>query len=179
MPNWCDNTLNVTGSNDKVREFYKRVVQNENDEEIVSFESLMPCPDPNDWYNWRINNWGTKWNGQLYDSEMEGNDLVISFSTAWSPPEKWLMYVAENLYPELHFCLTYMETGCFFCGILEGQGQDFSQDIAEPITTDEEGKEVCYDGDTHRYKYIDSGAIIDDEDFIPIYVNIFETNIKI
>lgn len=179
MPNWCDNTLIVTGSDDKVQEFYKKVMQNENDEKIVSFESLMPCPDPNNWYDWRISNWGTKWNGLLYNAEITDNKVALSFSTAWCPPEKWLMYVAKNLYPELYFCLTYMETGCFFCGILEGQGQDFSQDNAEPIATDEEGRAVYYDKDIIRYKYIDSGAIIDDEDFIPAYVNIFETNIKI
>ncbi len=47
------------------------------------------------WYDWRINNWGTKWN--TYDDELcEVNEtLEYRFSTAWSPPEMAVAHLRE------------------------------------------------------------------------------------
>lgn len=36
-----------------------------------------------DWYNWRVNNWGTKWNA--CHSKWH-NDYTLVFDTAWAPP---------------------------------------------------------------------------------------------
>lgn len=36
-----------------------------------------------DWYNWRIDNWGTKWHA----SDIYVNHNIISFQTAWSVPD--------------------------------------------------------------------------------------------
>ena len=42
------------------------------------------------WYNWRVYNWGTKWD--CYDLTISEDDmpngLEASFNTAWSPPEE-------------------------------------------------------------------------------------------
>ena len=42
------------------------------------------------WYNWRVQNWGTKWD--CYTLEMDDTDLPhgfeVTFETAWSPPEE-------------------------------------------------------------------------------------------
>lgn len=43
------------------------------------------------WYEWRIDNWGTKWNAM--DVEGEGN--ARSFTTAWSPPLPVFSRLAE------------------------------------------------------------------------------------
>lgn len=44
-----------------------------------------------DWYGWRIDNWGTKWNA--YD--IEETDSCIRFDTAWSFPEPIIRKLAE------------------------------------------------------------------------------------
>ena len=42
------------------------------------------------WYNWRVQNWGTKWD--CYDLTIDECDMPngfeASFNTAWSPPEE-------------------------------------------------------------------------------------------
>ena len=43
------------------------------------------------WYNWRINNWGTKWTADSVFVE----DNVIEFQTAWSCPNGILRKFAE------------------------------------------------------------------------------------
>lgn len=47
------------------------------------------------WYDWRIDNWGTKWNA--YDNKMIGDD-TIKFETAWSAPEPVMLKLSES-YP--------------------------------------------------------------------------------
>ncbi len=40
-----------------------------------------------DWYDWNVNNWGTKWDFALDSVERtDDNTVVASFESAWSPP---------------------------------------------------------------------------------------------
>jgi hypothetical protein len=73
-----------------------------------------------DWYDWNINNWGTKWDFELENVErVDANTITASFDSAWSPPieayEKMeqLGFEIEAKYyePGMAFCGTY-ETGC-------------------------------------------------------------------
>lgn len=44
-----------------------------------------------DWYNWAVDNWGTKWNASDTFISYAENDMVhVTFNTAWSPPIPWL-----------------------------------------------------------------------------------------
>lgn len=36
------------------------------------------------WYDWRIRNWGTKWNAYGYESGVQFNGKSLRFQTAWS-----------------------------------------------------------------------------------------------
>lgn len=49
------------------------------------------------WYDWRCDNWGTKWNA--YSNERQDED-TISFETAWSNPEPVMLKLSE-MYPEV------------------------------------------------------------------------------
>jgi len=77
-----------------------------------------------DWYSWRVQNWGTKWdvniNDNGYESSLEWDDdfINVSFDSAWSPPTNWLIKVSKD-YPNLHFTLEYEESGCAFKGVME------------------------------------------------------------
>lgn len=55
------------------------------------------------WYEWRIRNWGTKWNACGYDEKRDYSDCTESrFETAWSAPHPILARLAE-LYPSVRF----------------------------------------------------------------------------
>jgi len=64
----------------------------------------------NDWYDWNVRNWGTKWNA--YDVEIEDGTstlkcyLTYTFSTAWSPPEGVIRALAKKI-EELNFKLQF------------------------------------------------------------------------
>lgn len=55
-----------------------------------------------DWYNWRVNNWGTKWTGNNAEAQrFHDNLLLITYDTAWSPPTGVFSHLRAN-YENLH-----------------------------------------------------------------------------
>jgi hypothetical protein len=74
-------------------------------------------------YNWCCANWGTKWWVSDDDVVLEnyGDNIEISFDTAWSPPRNVVERLAE-LYPTLNFHLMYEEPGCNFAGDITFEG---------------------------------------------------------
>jgi hypothetical protein len=135
MPNWCSNTLKVTGPKSDLSRFFR---ENKGTKGCLSFERRAPTPEdmkkkkvrpagdlggiygtrpPRDWYEWRIQNWGTKWDIDDTDLVCSYNQhgLKYAFDTAWSPPVAWLETVCAS-YPELEFVLQYEELGMGFDG---------------------------------------------------------------
>ena len=70
------------------------------------------------WYDWRLQNWDTKWDA--YEVSIDDDDpdqLEVSFETAWSPPEAVCRAMREQ-YPDLAFSWFYDEPGCEIAGYL-------------------------------------------------------------
>lgn len=54
-----------------------------------------------DWYNWRVANWGTKWNAYGYDEHDDySNKDTLEFLTAWSAPHPVISKLSE-MFPEV------------------------------------------------------------------------------
>lgn len=67
------------------------------------------------WYDWNIENWGTKWNA--YDIKIFQN--TIEFQTAWSTPEPVIQKLSEK-FPETTFTIKYADEDMGSnCGIYE------------------------------------------------------------
>jgi len=138
MPNWCDNRLYVSTcskveDDDKARkqieEFRdkaKLIEEDGTEATSLSLNKLYPMPkelenteghsNGDNWYSWRCDNWGTKWDveGCLeYDDE---DYLEYSFQSAWSPPTAFLEKVSKD-FPLLRFRLKYEEEGNGFLGV--------------------------------------------------------------
>lgn len=83
------------------------------------------------WYDWRVQEWGTKWNADCLGSSYQEKDgkavYIISFSTAWSPPEPVIRELAKQ-YPELLMQLRYYEGGMGFQGRLRLKGDKTIED---------------------------------------------------
>lgn len=191
MPNWCHNTLTVTGEADALAAFvtqvkdeeqplsFQNIVAQPSDEELRAMETYVPCtmcgaygtlptseeeatergarwydwmdPDKREnrtcnvcsgskqervgmegWYDWRCDNWGTKWDacfsegGPMIALGQEGMDVdlskstqgltltptvaVFKFDTAWAPPTP-VVEAASEQHPELEFTLRFGEVG--------------------------------------------------------------------
>ena len=144
MPNHCSNTLTVPESVlPLIIEKYFR--KDKNGEQIFDFELIIPVGDIPDWYEQRVEKWGTKWAG--YDLCIGEN--TVDFYTAWSPPIGIIRKLAE-LHKDIEFRLEYYEPGMAFRGTatakwLDGEvslddrcGDMTEQDFAEPGLIDDE-----------------------------------------
>ena len=100
MPNWCDNDLFIYGSEEDLKKIKEQVTNEAGD---FDFGKIVPEPDtpdyfkdnlsfddmkehPLNWYNWRLDNWGTKWNANDSNIGQVGSgQLQVWFDTACLP----------------------------------------------------------------------------------------------
>ncbi len=77
------------------------------------------------WYDWCVNNWGTKWNAggdndamQVdYDEDVNNQGIALfQFDTAWAPPLGVLEKLMDT-HPELSIECRYHEPGVGFFGV--------------------------------------------------------------
>jgi hypothetical protein len=113
MPNWCDNTLEVSHEDPKMIE---RLTTAFKDGRLC--EEFIPSPDGVWNYDFSANNWGTKWDVGGDDGYIDSDthSARMSFQSAWAPP--------TGLYPvleELGYIVKamYYEPGMCFAGIYE------------------------------------------------------------
>ena len=143
MPNYCENKLFIKGSSDIIKD----LVSKHFDEGHFSFDTIVPEPKTFDecplkfvipegdrkvrldsfpgkewfnWYDWRCEFWGTKWDASdtsysICATSLIDSELNIFFTTAWSPCINIIRKLIE-LYPELDIDYQYFEPGMFFAG---------------------------------------------------------------
>ena len=76
------------------------------------------------WWDWRVQNWGTKWEPMDPNIEQGNPEHVqITFDSAWSPPIEWLHKVHLD-YPNLQFHLEFEEPGMNFYGYVDAYGKN-------------------------------------------------------
>lgn len=145
MPNWCMNTVEFEGTPEQIKQV-KDAIQKDS-----LFGTLCPMPESvfrgdlgqaerkdcedkgiDNWYDWSVSNWGTKWEASDLHLDDEGHyddcaHVTVSFSTAWSPPVNFYETLYENMNydcddlgdPQFKIRATYYEPGCDFIGIWE------------------------------------------------------------
>ena len=136
MPNWCDNTISISGPAEKVSQIYQQL---KTDDSIGLCQALYPAPKdmfhgnlgekerkdcaekgiPN-WYDWQTSNWGTKWDtadGDWQYEEAGDGEAILSgsFQTAWAPPIGVYEH-CDEAHEDLYIEAMYYEPGCAFAG---------------------------------------------------------------
>ena len=136
MPNWCQNKLIITGKPKDIERFQKKATSKgdeENNPSDFSLEKFLPTPpeklDGNDWYDWRVKNWGTKWDvdAHLQWGSPEDEYLEYEFDSAWSPPCEALTNISKK-WKKLKFTLKYEEPGMCYMGVFKIDKGDVTQD---------------------------------------------------
>ena len=129
MPNWCSNYLVISTNTEVDRDKARKQIKEFKDKvkliESEFMNNLYPMPkeledtkspsDKPNWYDWRCNNWGTKWDVDACLEYDEEDVLEYSFDSAWAPPTAFLEKVSKD-FPLLKFVLKYEEEGVGFIG---------------------------------------------------------------
>jgi len=146
MPNWCENKMIVIGSLENVSKIYQDLNDLELKDTAGFLDKYIPTPielinkpasfssndtedakemiekyGSADWYWWRVNNWGTKWDlNEVHNVNMNAINgdryqLCCSFETAWAPPEEGLRKLSE-IFKNTYFFIEFSEPGMGFEG---------------------------------------------------------------
>lgn len=69
-----------------------------------------------DWFDWNIDNWGTKWDAHDPYVETTDDEIMLEFTTAWTTPKPVFLKLAEQ-YPDLMINIDYADQDMGFnCG---------------------------------------------------------------
>ena len=149
MPNWCNNFVEISGSKEQLDRVEKAFTEGRLCDEFIPIpaelrDTTAPSREDEatraaliekygsaDWYDFCVNNWGTKWDvGGDVDYGGVGRDspeyLTISFDSAWAPPcGLYEALEAEGMSVRAY----YYESGMCFAGVFEN-GYDDCYDMS-------------------------------------------------
>lgn len=130
MPNHVMNIVSFSERLDEIRAFVK------SEESIFDFNNIVPEPEGlhdtstedgslPDWYDWRVSNWGTKWNCYEEQEEADG----FTFWTAWAMPYQVLLALSDK-FPDVRIDVQWadedMGNNCGICTLLAGNAIEFT-----------------------------------------------------
>ena len=115
MPNYCYNEVTLLTEGDRLNEIliFVKGTDAEGKQLDFDFNKIVPMPasENENWYEWRWENWGTKWNA----SDICVDDTIITFETAWNPPCPVIQKLSE-IFPDVPIVHYYDEPGCNILG---------------------------------------------------------------
>ena len=165
MPNWCNNTLELAHKDPamivRARDAFNRMeflqefipvpeslhivagrVSDEAEQAKLEADSArnVEVHGYENWYDYCVNEWGTKWDigADGYEVEIEDGRLTMSFDSAWSPPlEAYAKLEALGFEVRAY----YYESGMCFAGMYEDGVDDF-YDLSQCRNADEMEEEL-------------------------------------
>ena len=112
MPNWCNNNFSISGSTETIKNLWESAQKTGGllsavrplpeiledttsptpaDIDPVLQQTMIAQTGCDNWYDWQVRNWGTKWDVDLDGLEFTDNgdgtaQIQGWFDSAWSPP---------------------------------------------------------------------------------------------
>jgi hypothetical protein len=109
------NTVVLKHTKDKIDALESQLRENAG-KELFNLLFPRPAEEEENWYEWNVSNWGTKWDVFLDDTSIERIDdetLSLTFDTAWSPPIGFYNFLFEEGWD---VTAKYYEPGMGFVG---------------------------------------------------------------
>lgn len=151
MPNWCVNNAVLTAPS---KEDLDRLVTSlETEENERFFNALRPRPlsESENWYEWNVNNWGTKWDTEPSNIDrIDEITLDLAFDTAWGPPIALYEFLVDQGW---QVNAMYHECGMGFCGMFNEDGDSTWEYNFEDETTIDEIPDDLLEWAGIRYEY--------------------------
>ena len=135
MPNWCNNSITIKGSTETIKTLWEDATA----EGSGLLEAMAPMPkeledtvadgsEGVNWYNWRVSNWGTKWDvdteGLEFTDNGDGTATIEGyFDSAWSPPIDAYSAFCDDM-DGVYLEAYYEEGGMCFVGYWDSEGAD-------------------------------------------------------
>jgi len=148
MPNWCNNTVEISHTD---RSKMEALVAAVNEGKFCNFAIPVPedlhivagrvGDDSNPeqialeakekankekygystWYDFCVNEWGTKWDVDPYDKVEVADRITFGFDSAWAPPTGVFEALMDQGFSVRAY---YYEPGMAFCGVHDEDGDE-------------------------------------------------------
>ena len=138
MPNWCNNTIEIEGTKEQINAFVSFLDEQNGKEWFTFFKPTPPELKEEGWYEWNIENWGTKWNCDAQDwvkvenPSADESSVTFWFDSAWSPPTALYEFIEAT--STLNIKASYNEGGMGFVGeFVDGVDECFNYESLEDL----------------------------------------------
>ena len=138
MPNWCSNTIEIEGTKEQINAFVSFLDEHNGKEWFTFFKPTPPELKEEGWYEWNIENWGTKWNCDAQDwvkvenPSADESSVTFWFDSAWSPPTALYEFIEAT--STLNIKASYNEGGMGFVGeFVDGVDECFNYECLEDL----------------------------------------------
>jgi hypothetical protein len=122
MPNWCYNSVTISHEDKSKIDALEAELSKEESHPLNHLRPL-PADQEENWYDWSINNWGTKWDVSPYDWDRQDETSInMNFDSAWAPPTALYEYLVSEGWDIRAY---YQEEGMGFIGIFEEGCDDY------------------------------------------------------
>ena len=163
MPNWCNNNFSISGSTETIQDLWESAQKTGGllsavrplpeilegttsptpaDIDPVQQRTMIAQTGYDNWYDWQVANWGTKWDVSIEGLEfIDNKDGTASisgwFDSAWSPPIQAYEQMADDFDSCVIEC-SYHEPGMDFAGFWSSEnGDEFFDGISEYLDNNE------------------------------------------
>ena len=144
MPNWCNNSITISGPTETIKQVWDDAHVGD---DFGLLNAMVPMPteledttkgsngDALNWYDWRVANWGTKWDisdeGLEYVDNKDGTSHITGwFDSAWAPPiEAYNTFLGDM--DNCSIEATYEEGGMDFAGIYSDGDDQYMEGLSE------------------------------------------------
>ena len=152
MPNWCSNSITIQGSTETLKPLWEEA----NREGSGLLNAMVPMPSAlegttspapkegtpqplvdghDNWYAWRLQNWGTKWDVDVDNLEFTDNgdgtaSITGWFDSAWAPPIEAYNTFLEDM-DGCTLSADYHEPGMDFAGIYTDGDDQYMEGLGE------------------------------------------------
>ena len=172
MPNWCSNTIVVGGEAADISEFNAWLGDGKNllskikptpQPLVETVSGFVADPEEQrkleeksaanvkefgyrNWYDWNVGTWGTKWDvdAEIDESSSISEQVIFSFESAWSPPQKAIALMAEK-FPTLTIRHSFLEEGMCFVGYDLYKDGGIAEEVFNEDSQTEEWEQLARD----------------------------------
>jgi hypothetical protein len=158
MPNWCNNNISISGPTETIKELWEDANA---DDTYGLLNAIKPIPEAlrdtvkgtgeeeqtvfvdgcNNWYDWSVKNWGTKWDvsteGLEFTDNGDGTATIEGwFESAWAPPIEAYNTFCDDM-DNCSLEASYHEPGMDFAGFYRNNEDEFFDGISEHLDNNE------------------------------------------
>ena len=149
MPNWCNNTITIQGPAETLKPLWDEAKSTGLLNAIKPMpkaleDTTSPCPPDkqqplvdgyDNWYDWRVANWGCKWDvdvdGLEYEDNGDGTASIAGwFDSPWGPPIEAYNTFCDD-FDNCHLEAFYEEGGMDFAGHYDNGADDYLEGISD------------------------------------------------